>query len=297
MEGYSRSKEDFRERIILKYNQYIMEENVLGCLGDWAENTDYVLCNGDSDLLPPLVKKDEIRFSYNQYKNKRSYVSCTIFAAVWMLSDLMNYEFTYDEIKEIDELSYERGRIRGQWWYVQSAVKLVADRWNEKMEKKVAYYRISKYDNELIEDVIGKLYTIDWNMHPTKEWSEDRKDWMIDGTDFWKITNWHSLDIVCKEWQRTVKDSWSTPYYWLKNKVSAVTNFWANFYVYVPVGDNLEEVKRLNEIKAECNLLIEHLGTLWHLVNDSNFQWVLHYTADKLRKKIDDCNNELKKYT
>jgi hypothetical protein len=31
-----------------------------------------------------------------------------------MLSDLMNYEFSYDEIKEIDELSYTRGRIRGQ---------------------------------------------------------------------------------------------------------------------------------------------------------------------------------------
>lgn len=274
----------------------IDENSYQGCLWDWAENTDYVLCNWDSDLLPPLVKKDEIRFSYNQYKNKRSYVSCTIFAAVWMLSDLMNYEFSYDEIKEIDELSYERGRIRGQWWYVQSAVKLVADRWNEKMDRKVAYYRISKYDNEIIEDVIGKLYTIDWNMCPTKEWNEDRKDWMIDGTDFGTQTNWHSLDIVCKEWQRTVKDSWSIPYYWLKNKVSAVTNFWANFYVYVPVADKLEEVKRLNEIKAECNLLIEHLGTLWHLVNDTNFQWVLHYTAEKLRKKIDDCNNELKKY-
>lgn len=297
MEWYSRSKEDFRELLYAKYKPMEEEIKYQGCLGDWAENTDYVLCNGDSDLLPALVKKDEIRFSYNQYKNSWSYVSCTIFAAVWMLSDLMNYEFSYDEIKEIDELSYERGRIRGQWWYVQSAVKLVADRWNEKMDRKVAYYRISKYDNEIIEDVIGKLYTIDWNMHPTKEWNEDRKDWMIDGTDFWKITNWHSLDIVCKEWQRTVKDSWSIPYYWLKNKVSAVTNFWANFYVYVPVGDNLEEIKRLNEIKAECNLLIEHLGTLWHLVNDTNFQWVLHYTAEKLRKKIDDCNNELKKYT
>jgi hypothetical protein len=34
MKGYSRSKEDYREKIILKYNQYIMEENVLGCLGD-----------------------------------------------------------------------------------------------------------------------------------------------------------------------------------------------------------------------------------------------------------------------
>ena len=274
-----------------------MEENVLWCLGDWAMSTDYLLCKWDSDLLPPLVKKDEIRFSYNQYKNKWSYVSCTIFAAVWMLSDLMNYDFTYDEIKEIDELSYERGRIRGQWWYVQSAVKLVADRRNEKMERKVAYYRLSKYDNEIIENVIGKLYTIDWNMCPTKEWNEDRKDWMIDGTDFWVNTNWHSLDIVCKEWQRTVKDSGSTPYYWLKNKLSAVTNFWPYFYVYVPVGDNLEEIKRLNEIKSECNVAIESLWKIWNLVNDKNLRWILHYTADKLRNKIEDCNNELKKYT
>lgn len=290
MRWYSRSREDF---IDLLCKKYVMEENVLWCIWLWEQNTDYVLCNWDSDLLPPLVKKDEIRFSYNQYKNKRSYVSCTIFAAVWMLSDLMNYEFSYDEIKEIDELSYERWRIRGQWWYVQAAVKLVADRWNEKMDRKVAYFRISKYDNELIEDVIGKLYTIDWNCCPTKEWNEDRKDWMIDGTDFWKITNWHSVDIVCKEWQRTVKDSWSIPYYWLKNKLSAVTNFWANFYVYVPVGDNLEEVKRLNELKTECLNCIESLWKIWNLTNEKNFQEVLHYTANKLRDKVKTCTEML----
>lgn len=292
---YTSSREDF---IDLLCKKYVMDETKYqGCLGDWAEATDYRLCSGDSDLLPPLVKKDEIRFSYNQYKNTWSYVSCTIFAAVGMMSDLMNYEFSYDEIKEIDELSYERGRIRGQWWYVQSAVKLVADRWNEKMDRKVAYYRISKYDNELIEDVIGKLYTIDWNMCPTKEWSEDRKDWMIDGTDFWKITNWHSLDIVCKEWQRTVKDSWSIPYYWLKNKVSAVTNFWANFYVYVPVGDNLEEVKRLNEFKTALLVAIEQNSKLRHLTNDKNYQSILHYTNEKNRKKVEDIDNELRKYS
>ncbi len=273
-----------------------MEENVLGCLGDWAMATDYRLCEWNSDLLPPLVKKDEIRFSYNQYKNKWSYVSCTIFAAVWMLSDLMNYQFTYDEIKEIDELSYERGRIRGQWWYVQSAVKLVADRWNEKMDRKVAYYRISKYDNEIIEDCIGKLYTIDWNMCPTKEWNEDRKDWMIDGTDFWVNTNWHSLDVVCKEWQRTVKDSWSMPYYWLKNKLSAVTNFWPYFYVYVPVGDNLEEIKRLNEFKTNLINAIELNSAMWHQTNDKNYQSILHYTNEKHRAKLKDIETELKKY-
>jgi hypothetical protein len=263
MRWYNRSKEDFRELLYAKYKP--MEENVLWCLGDWAENTDYVLCNGDSDLLPPLVKKDEIRYSYNQYKNKRSYVSCTIFAAVWMLSDLMNYEFSYDEIKEIDELSYERWRIRGQWWYVQSAVKLVADRWNEKMDRKVAYYRISKYDNEIIENVIGKLYTIDWNMHPTKEWSEDRKDWMIDGTDFGTQTSWHSVGVVKKDWQRSVKDSGSMPYYWLKNKLSAITNFWAYFYVYVPVEDNLERIKKLNEMKAKIVNWMGVNSELWRL--------------------------------
>ena len=270
------------------------EEEFLGCLGDWAENTDYVLCNWDSDLLPPLVKKDEIRFSYNQYKNKRSYVSCTIFAAVGMLSDLMNYEFSYDEIKEIDELSYTRGRIRGQWWYVQSAVKLVADRWNEKMDRKVAYFRLSKYDNEIIEDVIGKLYTIDWNMCPTKEYNADKKDWMLDGTDFGTQTSWHSVDIVCKDGQRSVKDSWSTNnYYWLKNKLSAITNFWMYFYVYVPVADKLEEVKRLNELKTECLNCIESLWKIWHLTNEKNFQEVLHYTANKLRDKVKTCTEML----
>ena len=275
---YSWSKEDFRELLYAKYKP--MEENILWCLWDWAENTDYVLCNGDSDLLPPLVKKDEIRFSYNQYKNKRSYVSCTIFAAVGMISDLFNYEFSYDEIKEIDELSYERGRVRWQWWFLQTAVKLVADRWNEKMDRKVAYYRISKNSDELIEYAINNLYTIDWIMCPTKEWNEDRRDWMIDGTDFWTSTNWHSLDIVCKEWQRTVKDSGSTPYYWLKNKLSAMSNFWPSFYVYVPVNDNLERVKKLNEMKAKIVKWMEINSELWHL------SW-----SEEHKNKLHDMNN------
>lgn len=270
------------------------EEEVLGCLGDWAENTDYVLCNGDSDLLPPLVRKDETRFTYNQYKNKRSWVSCTIFAAVWMLSDLMNYEFTYDEIHEIDELSYERWRIRGQWWWVQSAVKLVADWWNERHpDKQVAYYRISKYDDDIMENCLDKLYALDWNQHLTDEYYKDREDWMIDWTDFWYLTNWHSICITKKDWQRSVKDSWSTPYYWLKNKLSKITNFWSNFYIYVLVNDKLEEVKRLNEMKTECLNCIESLWKIWHLTNEKNFQEVLHYTANKLRDKVKTCDEML----
>ena len=282
-----------------------MEEEVLGCLWTGEQITDYLLCNGEWDLLPTLYKKDEIRFEYNQWNQDWSRNSCTIFAAVGMASDLTNYEFSLDEIKEIDELSYERGRVRWHGWYVQSAVKLVADWWNgnEKLVKKywkLAYYRISKYDNSIIEDVIDKLYTINWNHWLNSDYTKDKADWMIDGTDFWTVTNGHAVDVIKYQWQRSVKNSykWSkNNIYWLKNQLSKLTNFWVNFYVYTLVKeDALEEIKRLNEIKTECNTLIEHLWTLWHLVNDANFQWVLHYTADKLRAKIEDANAQLSKY-
>ena len=285
-----------------------MEEKNLWCLGIWDEDTDYVLCNGDNDLLPPLVKKDEIRYEYNQWNQSWSKNSCTIFAAIWMLSDLINYEFSLKQIKEADELSYEPwkypvDRVRGKWWYVKYAVECVADRYNSselsKKYWKVAYYRISKYDDEIIENAIDKLYTIDWNQCITAEFNQDRQDWMIDGTNFWTNTNWHSIDVIKKSWQRSVKNSYKgtkNNIYWLKHKLSELTNFGTYFYVYTLVKeDTLEEIKRLNEIKSECNLLIEHLWKLYHLVNDTNFQWILHYTADKLRAKIDTCNEMLKK--
>jgi hypothetical protein len=37
----------------------------------------------------------------------------------------------------------------------------VADWWNEKMERKVAYYRISKSNDSIMEDSLDKLYTLD----------------------------------------------------------------------------------------------------------------------------------------
>ena len=165
------------------------DKEIIGCLWTWEEDTDYVLCNGDSDLLPELVKKNEIRFEYNQWINRWSQVSCTIFAAMWMLADLIDYPFTLDHIREVDNLSYENPkylpmREKGKWWYVKSAVDLVADWYNnsELSEKywKVAYYRLSKYDNDIVEATIGKLYTIDWNHWLNSEYTKDKKDWMID---------------------------------------------------------------------------------------------------------------------
>jgi hypothetical protein len=85
--------------------------------------------------------------------------------------------------------------------------------------------------------------------------------------------------------------------YEVKNPIAKLTNFSQWLYIYTKVKeDNMEEIKRLNEIKSECNTTINHLSGLRHLVNDENFRGILHYTAEKLRKKIQDANEQLKKY-
>lgn len=279
-------------------------EEIRGSLGIGEQITDYQLCNGDLDLLPTLYKKDEIRFEYNQGNQEWSRNSCTIFAAIWMLSDLINYEFSLDEIKEVDELSYTKWRTRGQWWYVQSAVKLVADWYNESKlsEKygKVAYYRINKNDNEIMEDCINKLYTIDGNHWLNADYTKDKADWMIDGTKFGTVTNWHSVDIINYKGQRSVKNSYKwvkNNIYWLKNKLSQISNFGNYFYVYTLVKDwALEDIKRLNEFKSVLLTTIELNSKLWTLTNDKNYQSILHYANEKNRKKVEDIDAQLKKY-
>lgn len=285
-------------------------EEIRWCLWIGETDTDYQLCNGDIDLLPNLVKKDEIRFEYNQWNQEWSRNSCTIFAAIWMLSDLINYEFSLKEIKEVDELSYQPNpkyhtRTRWDGWYVKDAVDLVADRYNNSKlsEKywKVAYYRISKYDNDIIEDVIDKLYTIDWNHWLTAEYTRDRKDGMVDGTNFWINTNWHSVDIINYHWQRSVKNSYKwteNNIYGLKNKLSAITNFGEYFYVYTLVKeDSLEDFKRLNEFKAALLVAIEQNSKLWHLTNDEKYRNELHKMNEQNRIKVKDIDNELIKYS
>ena len=279
------------------------------CLGIWEEDTDYVLCDWDIDLLPDLYQQDNIRYEYNQGNQWWSRVSCTIFSAMGMVSDLMNYEFSLAELKEVDNLSYEHGRVKWQGWWVKSAVDLVCKWWNEKHWDlwKITYYRVNKY-SDMTDKILQKWYTMVTNFCPTVEYAKDYylEDAILDWYEFWNKANWHAVDVIW-DWHRAIKDSYKwrktadgkkdCNIYELKNPIAKITNYWTYLYVYTKVAeDHMEEIKRLNEIKAKCNVIIDHLGELWHMVNDTNFQWILHYTAEKMRKKIQDADEQLKKY-
>jgi hypothetical protein len=278
-----------------------MEEITNGCLWIWEQVTDYLLCEGDIDTLPTLTKQDDKRYQYNQWAYSWSQVSCTIFAAAGMLSDLKNYEFSEAQLKEMDELSYTRGRVRWQGWYVQSAVKCVADWWNEsdlsKTYWKVAYYRIWKYDNEVIQWALDKLYTLDTNYNGNSEYNKDYKaDWVLDGTDFWTATYWHSVGVISENWKRSVKDNYKGRkynIYGLAHPIGEISCYGSFLYIYTNVID-LEEVKRLNEIKTKLLVWIPNNSELWHLTNSKEYQAKLHEMNNTFREWLAYIDSKLK---
>lgn len=279
-------------------------EELNGCLWLWAENTDFLLSWWEVDSLPELTQQDTKIFEYNQTWTPH----CTLYSAFGAVSDLFNYEFTQKEIDEMVEESYKRGRIKWEGWYVKSAVNLVADYRNEHHSDlwKVVYYRVSLYDTELVDKILEKNYTLCSWYRGNQNYNTDRNDGILNWTTFWTATYGHAVSWIGRNGKRYIKDnykgrkSWKLPtnIYEVEHTPSELVSggtYYTDAYLFVKVG-NEAEVRRLETLKTECLNCIKELQTIYHLVNDTNFQWILHYTADKLRAKIADAEIELSKY-
>lgn len=280
------------------------------CLWSWAKDTDYLICEGFEDKLPTLYQQDDIIFEYNQNKYSWSKKSCTIFSAVWAISDLFNYEFPISEIKEIDERSYSLWRFPDSWWWVQSAVKLVADFWNERHSDlwKVAYYRIDMGNDNLINAITDKWYTIMTNINWNGKFQMDYLyDDVLNGTEFWKATYGHALSIRKVDWKLSVKDNYKgrlcndgktdCNIFELEHYPREISVFWSNWYIYTKVAeDALEEIKRLNTLKSKVVQVASLNSEIWHLVNDENYQNSLHKMNIENRKKLNDIEEQLQRY-
>ena len=279
-------------------------EEINGCLWLWAENTDFLLSWWEVDSLPELTQQDTKIFEYNQSWTPH----CTLYSAFGAVSDLFNYEFTQKEIDEMVEESYKRGRIKWEWWYIKSAVNLVADYWNEHHSDlwKVVYYRVSLYDTELVDKILEKNYTLCSWYRGNQKYNTDRNDGILNWTTFGTSTYGHAVSWIGRNGKRYIKDnykwrkSWKLPtnVYQVEHTPAEMVKgntFYADAYLFVKV-DNEAEVRRLETLKTECLNCVKELQTIYHLVNDTNFQWILHYTADKLRAKIADAERELSKY-
>lgn len=285
-----------------------MESN--WCLGVWEQNSDFLLCGGFEDSLPTLYQQDNIIYEYNQFKQEWSKKSCTLFSAMWGISDLFNYEVPLSEAKDVDNLSYTHGRFPNSWWWVQLAVKERADRWNEKHSDlwKVAYYRIDLTNDKLVHDILDKWYTIMTNYNWNSKYTLDYlKDAVLNGTDFWSSTYGHAVNIRKVNWKLCVKDSekWRKTNDWkkdcniyeLEHELSQISCFSVNWYIYTKVAeDALEEIKRLETLKTKVLQVTALNSEIRHLVNDKTYQKELNNMNNKNRSKLNDIELEIKKY-
>ena len=279
------------------------EKDMNGCLGDWVQITDYLLAEGFEDNLPKLVQQDNVIYEYNQYNQTRSKKSCTIFSAVGAISDLFNYKFPLDEIKKIDELSYTRWRIKDSGWWVQAAVKLVADYWNEHHKDlwEVAYYRIDTTNEELIKSILDKSYTLMTSFQGNFNYIKDyQADLILNGTDFGASTFGHAINVRNMNWKRSCKDSAAGTehnVYELEHTLKQIKCYSTNAYIYTKVTENnLEDVKRLNEMKTLVARMIEDNSAMRHLANDDAYRTKLHDMNDANRKKLSDIETQLARY-
>ena len=277
------------------------------CIGLWEKQTDYIMDEWLLDALPKLYQQDEIIYQYNQWLQDWSTKSCTLFNAVWALSDLFNVEIPLSVIKQWDADSYSKWRPKNSWWYVSLGVDHIVKEWNasdfSKQYWKAAYYSIDLKNDDLVKWILDKRYTIcawyQWNA----KYNKDKRDWVLDDTEFGSPTYWHGIWVLwsINDCPSRIKDNYyeSITYniYDVAHPFSDLSCFYDRGYIITKVAeDALEEVKRLNEFRTNLVHAIELNSAMRHQTNDDNYKSILHYMNEKNRKKLKDCDEQLAKY-
>lgn len=273
----------------------------------WQEDTDFLI--ESSETLPKLDLQNDKRFQYNQGSTK----DCTLYSAFGALSDLMDYELTKEDIKEIVDLSYEMWRREGEWRYIQSWVKCVCKWWNKKHpENPVAYYRVDLKDKNLVTDIISKNYTLcgwyRWNYSYNYDYVvDDILNWVKFGTP----TYWHAVSVILRDWKKCIKDNYyprknskgvDTNIYEVEPEFSALIDNWvyySNAYLIVKVNNSerIAELKRLTEFRKDVEEAIALNSKMWRETNSEEFKDELHNTNNKLRAKLEDISREMNKFS
>lgn len=283
-----------------------MEEIIDGCywLGD--KPTDYILTEWLLDALPSLYNQDEIIYQYNQGKQNWSKKSCTLFSPIWAVSDLWNIEIDLWEIRERDEESYNKGRTKDSWWLVAMWVEHICNCWNSSKHAKelwkIAFYSFDLRDNNLLHKILDHRYTwMTWYDGNVNYNNDKNKDWVLNGTEFWKKTYGHAINTI--RWINTptrIKDNYyeTNKYniYDVEHEFSEIPCFFSRWYIYTKVKeDMMERIKELNEFRTIAIRSIEDLWKMRHLTKDEKFRNELHRMADEERRKLKDIDKELEK--
>ena len=158
-------------------------------------------------------------------------------------------------------------------------------------------------NDDLVKGILDKRYTICTGYQGNANYNKDKRDGLLENTDFGSPTYWHAVNAIrsVNDNPVRIKDNYyksiSYNIYDVAHRFSDLSCFYDKGYVITKVAeDALEEVKRLNEFRTNLLKAIEINSAMRHQTNDQNYKSILHYTNEKNRKKLQDCEEQLKKY-
>jgi len=271
----------------------------------WEDWRDFLI--GDTSTLPTLDKQNTKIYTYNQGHSK----DCTLYSAIWAISDLKDYKFSSQEIKEIVKKSYEMGRRKGKGWYSQMWVKCVSQWWNAKFpDNKVLYYSLW-LDSDEANDALNKNYTLCVTYRGNRKyWLDYLTDAILDWYEFGKKTYWHATNIIKRNNKAFVKDSYkgrkgkgwiSCNIYELKSTFKQLiqSTYYPTAYLIVnaPHKDKEQEIKRLYEMQEIIEDNMEDNSELWNRTKDWNYKNALHNMNNIHRNKLLDIEKEINKFS
>jgi len=156
----------------------------------------YKLWATSIEIVPSINKKT---FEYNQLEFSWEFGSnlCTLYAPIWMLSDLIWREITKDERHQLCELRtkmYDWDRNIG-WLFVEwrNCVRNFWNRNNPTNQIREVSFEI--WSKEFY-DVIDKWYRINLWYRGNRKYNDDVADWVLDSSSIWATTYGHSTTLI-----------------------------------------------------------------------------------------------------
>lgn len=148
----------------------ILDENTIS-------EKDFILWNWDLEIEIQNIAPDSVEHFYNQAAQRRTRNGCTNYMWIWMISDLLWYKFSLEEILEIHDLAEKKyGWKEWSWNYLSKAIDCVRDYWNAKNP----WQQIISFRVDLLSEQAQRLFdswkTIGIWYRTTTEHAKDSQD-------------------------------------------------------------------------------------------------------------------------
>lgn len=170
------------------------EEDIVqpGLIGIGDSPSDFQF-GADLELPKPRMTYWDKQLQY--YQPEISKVSCTIHGAFGCVSDLIGYNFTMEQRKEMWAEALRRGADPNVGWYLRSAVDLVREYATRYTGIALMSFKVALLEPSFV-NAINAGYTVNMGYSGNSAYNADKNDGHLEGLDFGARTYGHAVRIV-----------------------------------------------------------------------------------------------------